>query len=330
MTTTGSAAKRAVLEAIANVVATGQRFIVAAHVKPDGDSIGSQLALAFALRALGKQVRVISRDSVPEPLQAFPGVAEIEMRTDVDGEADAAFVLECSDLERTGLTGLDRFFLVNIDHHPGSTAYGAVNWFDGHAAACGEMIFDVIERLGVPLSPEIATHLYVAILTDTGSFHYSSISPRTFDICRRLMEAGVDPVAVARTVYDGNTVGRLRLLGTVMSTLEVDATGRRAVIRLNHDAARASGGTADDTEGLANLPLTVPAIQAVAFIREADPGRMRVSFRSKGAVDVGAVASRLGGGGHKNAAGCTVTGTLDEVRGLVLPMLDDAISRATA
>jgi len=329
MTTTGSGTRQAALEAIAEVVAARQRFIVAAHVRPDGDSIGSQLALAFALRALGKQVRVISRDSTPQPLQAFPGVAEIEIRTDVDGEADTAFVLECSDLERTGLAGLERFFVVNIDHHPGNTSYGAVNWFDGSVAACGEMIFDVIERLSVPLCPEIAAHLYVAILTDTGSFHYSGISPRTFDICRRLVEAGVDPVTVARTVYDSNTVGRLRLTGIVMSTLEVDATGRRAVIHLDHDAARASGGTPDDTEGLANLPLTVPEIQAVAFFREADSGRLRVSFRSKGTVDVGAVASRLGGGGHKNAAGCTVAGTLDEVRSRVLPMLDEAIGQAT-
>ena len=328
MTTTGSGTRQAILGTIADVVATRRRFVITAHIKPDGDSIGSQLALAFALRALGKQVRVVSRDSTPPPLRTFPGVAEIELRTEVDGEADAVFVLECCDLERTGLAGLDRFFLVNIDHHPGNTAYGAVNWFDGGRAACGEMIFDVIERLGVPLSLEMATHLYVAILTDTGSFHYSSLSPRTFDICRRLMEAGVDPVAVARTVYDSNTVGRLRLFGAVMSTLEVDALGRRAVIRLDHETARTSGGTPDDTEGLVNLPLTVPEIQAVAFFREADDGQLRVSFRSKGAIDVGGVASRLGGGGHKNAAGCTVTGTLDEVRSRVLPMLDDAIERA--
>ncbi|MBE3134075.1 MAG: bifunctional oligoribonuclease/PAP phosphatase NrnA [Acidobacteria bacterium] len=327
MTTTGPGTRRALLDAIAGVAATGQRFLVTAHVKPDGDSIGSQLALALALRACGKDVRIVNRDSAPPPLQAFPGVADIECRPEVDGDFDAVFVLECGDLERTGLAGLERFVLVNIDHHPGNTSFGAVNWFDGAAAACGEMVFDVIGRLGVPLSVEIATHLYVAILTDTGSFHYSSLSPRTFDICRQLLEAGVDPVAVARTVYDSNTVGRLRLFGTVMNTLEVDRTGRRAVIRLDREMARASGGEPDDAEGLINLPLTVPEIQAVAFFREADNGQLRVGFRSKVAIDVGAVAGSLGGGGHRNAAGCTVTGTLDEVRDRILPLLDAAIER---
>jgi bifunctional oligoribonuclease and PAP phosphatase NrnA len=329
MTTTGPGTRREVLDAIAGVVASRARFLVTAHVKPDGDSIGSQLALALALRALGKDVRIVNRDDPPPPLQAFSGVGDIECRTQVDGEFDAAFVLECGDLERTGLAGLERFFLVNIDHHPGNTSFGAVNWFDGTAAACGEMVFDVIERLGVPLSAEMATHLYVAILTDTGSFHYSSISPRTFDICRQLLEAGVDPVTVARTVYDSNTIDRLRLFGTVMSTLEVDRTGRRAVIRLDREMARASGGTPDDTEGLVNLPLTVPEVQAVAFFREADNGQLRVSFRSKGSIDVGAVAGTLGGGGHRNAAGCTVTGTLDEVRDRILPLVDEAIERGT-
>ena len=330
MTTNADETRRRALDAIAAVVASGRRFVIAAHVKPDGDSIGSQLALALALRALGKEARVVSRDTVPPPLQSLPGVGDIEVRTDVAGEHDAAFVLECGDLERTGLTGLDRHVLVNIDHHPGNTAYGAVNWHDGAAAACGEMVFDVIERLGVPLTADMATHLYVAILTDTGSFHYSSISPGTFDICRQLLEAGVDPVAVARTVYDSNTVGRLRLFGAVLSTLEVDSTGRRAVIRLDRETARATGGAPDDTEGLVNIPLTVPEIQAVAFFRDGDPGKLRVSFRSKGAIDVGALASSLGGGGHRNAAGCTLTATLEEARHTVLPMLDGAIDRGTA
>jgi len=330
MTTTGPETREAILTAIRGVVARGQRFLVTAHVKPDGDSIGSQLALAGALRALGKSVRVVNRDSAPPPLQAFPGVSDIECLAEVDGSFDAAFVLECGDLDRTGVGGLERLFLVNIDHHPGNTLFGVVNWFDGTAAACGEMVFDLVRALDVPLSAEMATHLYVAILTDTGSFHYSSVSPRTFDICRQLLEAGVDPVAVARTVYDSNTIGRLRLFGAVMSTLEVDARGRLATIRLDQAMALASGGSSDDTEGLINMPLTVREIQAVVFFREAADGSYRVSFRSKGAIDVGAVAAGLGGGGHKNAAGCTVAGTLAQVRAQILPLVDEAIERGTA
>jgi phosphoesterase RecJ-like protein len=317
---------QAPLAEIVDVVARGRRFLVTAHVKPDGDSIGSQLALAGALRALGKEVQIVNRDAAPPPLQTFPGVSAIECRSDVQGEFDAVFVLECGDLERTGLNGIGRHQqIVNIDHHPGNTLFGAINWFDNSVAACGEMVFDVIRALGVPLTAEIATHLYVTILTDTGSFHYSNLSPRTFDICRQLLEAGVDPVSVARTVFDSNTVGRLRMFGAVMSTLETDGRGRLAVIRLDRATVDWSGGELDDTEGLVNLPLTVPEIQAVVFFKEADHGTWRVSFRSKGTIDVGAVAARFGGGGHRNAAGCTVSGPLDAARATIVPLVDKAI-----
>ena len=165
-----------------------------------------------------------------------------------------------------------------------------------------------MRALGVPLSLEIATHIYLAILTDTGSFHYSSISPRTFDICREALEAGVDPVLVARNVYDSNNMGRLKLFGAVLSAMQIDATGRIAIVYLDHEMARAAGGTYEDTEGLINLPLTVKEIQAVVFFKQIEGDEYRVSMRSKGDIDIGAVAKEFGGGGHKNAAGCTVTG----------------------
>ena len=195
--------------------------------------------------------------------------------------------------------------MINIDHHPGNTGYGHINWFDPTAAACGEMVFDLIGALGVPLSIEIATHVYLAILTDTGRFHYSSISPRTFDICRQTLEAGVDPVQVARSVFDSSTMGRLKLFGAVLNAMQLDATGRIAIMYLDHEMARAAGGTYEDTDGLINQPLTVKEIQAVVFFKHIEGDEYRVSMRSKGEVDIGAVAKKFGGGGHKNAAGCT-------------------------
>jgi bifunctional oligoribonuclease and PAP phosphatase NrnA len=306
-----------------------QRFLITSHLKPDGDSIGSQVAMAYALRALGKDVRLVNCDPAQPGLLAFPGVSEIEIASHVEGEYDAVIVMECSDLARTGVSGLERYFIVNIDHHPGNAMYGAVNWFDGGAAACGEMVFDVIGALGVPLNREMATHIYMAILTDTGSFHYSSISPRTFDICRQTLEAGVDPVSVARTVFDSNNIGRLRLFGAVLGSVELDPSGRLATIYLDRAMARASGGTYDDTEGLINLPLTVKEIQAVVFFKEWEPNQYRVSLRSKGTIDVGGVAKQFGGGGHKNASGCTVTGNLAAVRQQILPLVEAAIDRGT-
>ncbi len=317
-----------VLQQIREELLRARRILITSHVKPDGDSIGSQMAMAYALRALGKDVRLVNRDQAQPALLAFPGVSEIEIADRADGEFDVVLVMECSDLARTGLEGLDRYRLVNIDHHPGNALYGTINWFDGNAAACAEMVFDVIRCLGVPVTRDIATHIYVAILTDTGSFHYSSISPRTFDICRQLLEAGADPVSIARNVFDSNNIGRLRLFGAVLGSVELDSSGRLAAIYLDKAMARAAGGTYDDTEGLVNLPLTVKEILAVVFFKEAEANEYRISLRSKGAIDIGEVAKRFGGGGHKNAAGCTVPGSLAEVRQQVMPLVQAAIERA--
>jgi bifunctional oligoribonuclease and PAP phosphatase NrnA len=312
---------------IVDSIATRKRFVISSHSRPDGDSIGSQLAMAYALRALGKEVRLVNSDAAPGPLMAFPGVAGIEIAARVDGAFDAAIIMECGDLSRTGVAGLDQFFVINIDHHPGNTGYGRINWFDSTAAACGEMVYELIGALGVPLSVEMATHIYVAILTDTGSFHYSSISPRTFEICREALVAGVEPVLVARHVYDSNNIGRLRLFGAVLSAMQLDTTGRIAMVYLDHEMARAAGGTYDDTEGLINLPLTVKEIQAVVFFKQIEGEEFRVSLRSKGDVDIGAVAAEFGGGGHKNAAGCTVSGGIDTLQKLFVGKMERAIER---
>jgi bifunctional oligoribonuclease and PAP phosphatase NrnA len=317
-----------VIDRIRDEILRRQRFLLTSHVRPDGDSIGSQMALAYALRALGKHVRIVNRDAATPALLSFPGVRQIEIADKADGDVDAVVVLECGDLGRTGLSGIERYFIINIDHHPGNAMFGAVNWFDGDAAACGEMVFELIRALGVPLSVEIATHIYLAILTDTGSFHYSSISPNTFDICRQALEAGVDPVNVARSVFDSNNVGRLRLFGAVLNSIELDRSGRLATIYLDREMAQRAGGTYDDTEGLINLPLTVREIQAVVFFKEADGDGYRISMRSKGDIDVGAVAKQFGGGGHKNASGCTIPGEFDHVRAIVTEKVARAIDEA--
>jgi phosphoesterase RecJ-like protein len=314
------------LQQIVEAIQARRRFVISSHARPDGDSIGSQLAMAYALKALGKEVTVVNADPAPAPLMAFPAVADIVIAPALAGEFDAAIIMECSSLARTGVTGLERFFVVNIDHHPGNSGYGQINWFDASAAACGEMVFDLIRRLGVPLTVEIATHVYLAILTDTGSFHYSSISPRTFDICRETLEAGVDPVLVARNVYDSNNMGRLKLFGAVLSAMQIDATGHIAIVYLDHEMARAAGGTYEDTEGLINLPLTVKEIQAVVFFKQDEGDTYRVSMRSKGAIDIGAVAKEFGGGGHKNAAGCTVTGPIDALQKQFVERLEEAVA----
>jgi bifunctional oligoribonuclease and PAP phosphatase NrnA len=295
-----------------------RRVVVTSHMRPDGDSIGSSLALAWALREVGTEARVVHHDRPPLQLADFPGTQDIEVGEAVPAGTDAVVVLECGDIARTGLSGIDGLPVINIDHHPGNSGYGDVHWFDGTASACGEMIFEIIAELGVPLTADMATQLFVAVVTDTGSFRYPGVSPRTFSICARLLEAGADPVSTARKLFDSHTLGRLRLQAAVLQTLEIDASGRLAMLTLTDAALTASGGAPEETDGLINLPLGVKAIQAAVFFKEAGDGHWRVSLRSKGEIDVGRVARSFGGGGHKNASGCTLEGPLESVRASIL------------
>ncbi|MEZ5418405.1 MAG: bifunctional oligoribonuclease/PAP phosphatase NrnA [Vicinamibacterales bacterium] len=306
------------------------RIVVSSHEKPDGDAIGSGMALTLALRALGKDARMVMCDAPPAYLRPFPAVDGLWIARDVTDTFDAAAIMECSDLSRTGVAGLDRSPVLNVDHHPGNARYGIVNWVDESAAACGELVYALIQALGAPFTADIATHVYLAILTDTGSFHFSHLSPRTFDVAARCVEAGADPVAIARTHYDSNRMARVRLFGSVLSGMVVEPSGRAAALTLTQAMATAADGSYDDTEGLINFPLSVKEVEAVAFFKEdAGPDRWRLSLRSKGPVDVGAIAMVLGGGGHRNAAACRLTGPIDRLRQDVLDALTRAIEAAS-
>ena len=276
-------------------------FLLTSHARPDGDSIGSQLAMAFALDALGKRVRIVNADPAPAHYFTFPGTDRIEVKPSVEGAYDALIVMECGDLKRPGVSGLEGYFTINIDHHVGNTGYGDVNWYDESAAACAEMVFELVEALGVPITREIALHTYLAILTDTGSFHHGSITARTFEISRKCAEAGLDPAQMAREVFDSSSTGKLKLIGALLDRMELAADGRVAVLRLSDEMLQSAGASREDTEGLINLPLTAAGVQAVILFKTDDGGR--VSLRSKGDIDVRSVALKYGGGGHRNAAG---------------------------
>ena len=308
---------------------TRDRFVLAAHARPDGDSIGSQLALAYALRHLGKQVRLVSHDPAPPYVQSFPGISDLEVTEHVSGSFDAAVVLECGSPDRTEVSGLDQYFMVNIDHHVGNTMYGAVNWFDESAAACGEMVFDVVKGLGVPLTKDIATHVYLAILTDTGSFHHSNITARTFEICRQIADAGVLPATVAAHVYQQSSIGKLRLTGALLDGMELVSGGRIAVLKVDDQILRETRCAADDMEGLINLPLTAREVQAVILFKRFGD-QLRVSLRSKGDIDVRTVATAYGGGGHYNAAGFSLSTSLGQASPRVVADVVAAVDAGTA
>jgi bifunctional oligoribonuclease and PAP phosphatase NrnA len=308
---------------------SGRRFVLTSHQRPDGDAIGSSVGMALALASIGKSAEVVMDAVPPHFLQPFPMVDRIRITREITETADGAVIMECSSLDRTGITGLDRSPVLNIDHHVGNTQYGAINWIDESAAACGELVFTLIESLHVPLTAEIATHIYLALLTDTGSFHFSHITPRTFEIARRCVEAGADPQWIARTHYDSSTLARVRIFGSVLNGMRLDDSGRVAILTITQDVARSAGGTYDDTDGIINFPLTVKDIQAVAFFKEMGPGDWRISMRSKGRVDVGAIARSYGGGGHLNAAGCAATGELALLQETFLRLLVQKSEEAT-
>ena len=289
----------------------GRRFLLSSHQRPDGDAIGSAVGFALALRELGKDAHVVMDAVPPHFLRPFPFVDEIRVTKAVTEVVDGAIIMECSSLDRTGVTGLERSPVLNIDHHVGNTRYGTINWVDEGAAACTELVMTLIDGLGVRMTPAIATHVYLGLLTDTGRFSFSHITPRSFDIARRCMEAGADPQWIARTHYDSSTLGRVRIFGQVLNTMQLDPSGRVALLTMTHESAAAAGASYDDTDGLINFPLSVENIQAVGFIKEADGDEWRVSMRSKGDIDVGAIARAHGGGGHKNAAGFQSATLLD-------------------
>ena len=307
------------------------RIVVSSHERPDGDAIGSGMALVLALRALGKDARMVMCDVPAAYLQPFPAVDGLWVTGHVDETFDAAVIMECGDLSRTGVSGLDRSPVINIDHHPGNTRYGAVDWVDESAAACGELVYPLVTALGAPFTADVATHIYLAILTDTGSFHFSHMSPRTFDIAARCVEAGAQPAWIARTHYDSNRMARVRLFGSVLSGMVVDATGQIALLSITPEMAAAADGSYDDTEGLINFPLSVKDVRAVAFFKQAEtPEKWRVSMRSKGAVDIGRIAAAHGGGGHRNAAACALSGALPDLQARVMRALEQAVADAGA
>ncbi len=325
MTAASEAAVAVPADLVAALRASGP-VVLCGHARPDGDSLGSVMAMAAALRQRGRAVRTICSDPAPAAFRVFPHMDTLEITREVDGTGATAVVMESGALSRTGITGLERATpIVNIDHHLGNTAYGTVNWFDEGAAACVEMVADAIDALGVAWTAEIGTYLYLGLTTDTGSFRHSHITARSFELARRCVVAGADPVAIGRAAYDSFSLGRVRLIGALLHGMQLEADGQLAVLTLTPDVHQRTGSTADETEGLINLPFTAEAIRAVCLLRTDEDGTTRVSLRSKDAVDVRAVAQRFGGGGHTNASGFTSPEPLPVVHAAVLPLLRDAL-----
>jgi phosphoesterase RecJ-like protein len=303
------------------------RALMLGHVHPDADVLGTLLALAEALEARGWTVVAGGPHPAPAALDFLPGVARYRRLTALTDRFDVAVLTDCPNPDRTeGLIDAARATataIVNIDHHPDNRRYGTVDWIDVAAAATGEMLYRLLVALRAPLTPSIAENLFTAIHTDTGSFRYSNVTPETFRIAAALTEAGADPAAVSSALYERRAPDALRWLGESLSRVRVSDDGRIAWLAL---AAGVVPERFIESEELVNYPRSIAGVKVGCLLRELGGGRVKVSLRAKGEVDVNRVAAKFGGGGHANAAGCTVSGPLDDVTRSVLDAVRAAIA----
>ena len=332
-----------IINEIIKVVEQGKRFLITAHINPEGDSLGSQLGLYHCLKQLNKDVCILNADPVPPNYRFLPGSKQIEILPANTKAAklkevsprpvgnrckapnfDAIFVLDCSAAYRSGdvedyikknKTGQRKGTVVNIDHHHDNDYFGDINWVDPGASSAGEMIFCLSKAMGLELTRKKAVCLYTAILTDTGSFNYSNTSSETYKIAGRLVEAGVQPKDIAVKVYQRRSAASVRLLGYALSGLELSNSGRLGWIKVTPQMLKKAGAAEKDTEDFVNYPRTISTVEAAVFFRQiAGDDYIRVNFRSKNKVDVSKVARKFGGGGHARASGCKIkAGDLDAV-----------------
>lgn len=313
------------LHQVVGLIESKRRFAITSHIRPDGDSLGSSLGLFWLLRALDKEVEVIMRDEVPHAYAKLPGAEMVRVTPRVDRPYDAVFVIECSDITRPGLIDLEKQLVVNIDHHSTTALFGDINWIDSTASAVGEMIYNLCKALGVRVTREIAECVYTALITDTGSFHYSNTSERTFKVASELVRAGVKPAKVSQNVFANYPWSKIELMSGVLSTVRRDESGRVAWLVQTQEAQERANATDEDGDGFVNYPMSCGDVEACAFFKETAPEVYRVSLRSKCDVNVARIAERFGGGGHRNAAGCTFKGTWEEAEREVVGQLIHAV-----
>lgn len=308
-------------------IAKAHTCLITTHESPDGDAVGSTLALANYLRRLGKEVTLFYKDPLPD-LYSFLPQSETVLNSIPAGYYDLCFVLDVGEFSRAGrelaeFKGIGKF--INIDHHLRCDLFGSVNLIDSESCATGALIYRVIKEAGYAIDYPIALCIYTAIITDTGSFRYSNANPEAFAIAGEMVACGVNAWDVAEKLYESQPQKRLELLALALATLTVSPRGDFAAITVMLDMYEKTGTTAELTDGFVNYPRSIRGIEVAVFFREIKPGLFKVGFRSKGKVDVAALAAPFGGGGHHNAAGCTIAGTFDEIRRTVFAHLEAAL-----
>jgi len=310
------------LKDIARAISAAERILICGHVMPDGDCLGSALALSLTLKQLGKQVTTAGPDPVPEVYEFLPGFQDFRVGSPPEGEYDLLIVLDCPVPERLGNgyceLPLRNMVVVNIDHHSGSSSFGTFSYVDPKAAAVGEIIFDLFDLMQVDISLDAAICLYTAIATDTGSFQYDSTTPATHRRVARLLEIGVSVSRVNLHLYEEKSRAAQLLLGAALNTLSFSSCGKVAWMTVTRDMLRGTGAGDEHTEGIVNYARSIKGVEVGMLFHELSDGRCKISFRSKENVDVNRLAALFGGGGHSRAAGCVISGELKTIEDKVV------------
>lgn len=306
-----------ILDKIISQIKQSSNIAILPHVSADGDSIGSSTALALAIEKMGGKAVVYLEEEVPYTLSFVPGKHFTKVYDGTSDDHDLAIALDTGDLDRLGKR-VEIFKkcaqTVNIDHHPTNTMFAGENYVHTGAAAVSEIIYQMIKIAGLDLDKDIATSLYVALVTDTGGFRYSNTTCITHQIAGDLINNGADVAFVSQQVFENSSLGKIRLTGKAIESLEVLEGGKLSVVAVTDEMLRECGAKEEDCEGIVNIGRSVRGVEVSVMLRYKDEGLVKVNLRSKEYLDVSAIAAKFTGGGHKRAAGCTVKGTLDQVK----------------
>lgn len=298
------------LRQLIKIVEEENDFIITSHVRPDGDSIATQVALGYALKQINKKIQIINKDPVPPLYRFLPGTDMILTGKEIPEFPRIVFYIECSDNDRPELIMHGKHFIINIDHHVTNTMYGDLNWINPASPAAGAMIYDLITAMNIMLSKEIAENIFAAIAADTGGFRYN-LSENTFFLCQEMIKAGIKAENITKNLFGNYPAARVKLLAAVLAGLQFDAEGKVVWIVLTNEMLAKTGATAIDAEGFIDCVLFVEGVEMALFFKQTENGKVRVSLRSSGNIDVSPIAKEYGGGGHKYASACSLPGTME-------------------
>lgn len=317
-----------VAERIGSILLKSQRILIIIHIYPDGDCIGSSLALWLGLQSLGKDVMIVSEHAIPSSYDFLPGNGEIRLSSTVSGEFDMIVAVDVSEKGRMG-SAVQLFeqgkTTINIDHHTTNENFAMINWIESNVAATGELIYRLLKTMNIKFTKEIAICLYTAISTDTGSFRFSNTTAEAFSIAAHLVAMGANPGEIGEYVFDTKPLNVLKLLGVLLGGLETSKCGKVAWMTLTAEMMDEFSVMSSDVEGFVNYARMIDGINVALLFRE-EGSFVKVSWRGRGNINVAALAAKFGGGGHAKAAGCTVEGNIEEVRQRVITEVCNSLS----